>query len=101
MAWDAVGYPGRGRGGREARLSPESPTSRVIGGRKTVNHKGHPFDSFALLSRSGQVVEHGGNPRNLRQSGMISTPARAKAARSGDPPGMRWDTRGGVGPQIG
>src|SRR5579859_2598885 len=60
MAWDAVGYPGRGRGGREARLSPESPTSRVIGGRKTVNHKGHPFDCFALLSRSGQVVEHGG-----------------------------------------
>jgi hypothetical protein len=27
---------------------------------KTFNHKGRPFDSFALLSRSGQAVEHGG-----------------------------------------
>jgi hypothetical protein len=52
----------RGRGGREARLSPESPTSRVIGEPGTFNHKGHPFDSFALLSRSGQAAGHEGNP---------------------------------------
>jgi hypothetical protein len=37
-------------------------TSRWLLARKpsNLNHKGHPFDSFALLSRSGQAVDHEG-----------------------------------------
>src|SRR5579859_7473388 len=35
MAWDAVGYPGRGE---ESPSSPESPSSRVIGKPKACDH---------------------------------------------------------------
>jgi hypothetical protein len=49
---------------------------------KSFNHKGHPFDSFALLSRSGQAVEREVGYSNLRQSGMA------------------WDEAGGVGVVI-
>jgi hypothetical protein len=34
------------------------------------NHKGHPLDSFALLRRSGQAVEHeGGSPQTYANLG--------------------------------